>query len=222
MSLVVNIGYCQEHFKGGDRINQMHGQLHAEWLEQCVLMWEELCDCPVFVSMTGFTGWPEVENSATSNERDVLWRIFGRPRVRFVTMAANPGHQVGAAWCIRLGLEAAGKLGYAYMIHTAEDVVPSRDALLVIRQWLEVNGSSYVGEHWGVDEGRDECSSQFFGCDVGKLCGPFDPPAVSGHGHLEAYLRHLLPTGCAWVRAMYRSTHDFSEWQKWRRELAQC
>src|SRR6185312_4318638 len=121
---VVNISFCGDHYKGGDGINRQHGQQHWEWLEECILLVEKLCSWPIFCSITGYRGFEQVEQSAGNSERDVLWRIFARPRVRLVTMAANPGHQVGAGWCIRLGLEAAAKTGYEFMVHMAEDIVP--------------------------------------------------------------------------------------------------
>lgn len=216
--VVLNIGYCNEHFKGGDGINQMRGEEHARWLLEAVRLYAmQTPECwPIYVSITGFRGWPSVEISAANPERDVLWKVFHHPRVRFVTMDNNPGHQVGAAWCIRLGLEAAGKGDYSYMIHTAEDVVPHAGALDGIAFQLAA-GAEYVGEVWG--EGKDELNSQFFGCRTGHLGALFDPPQVRAHGHVERYLRKLLRDDqVCFIERLYRTTHDFGQWCRWARE----
>lgn len=217
LGLVFNVSFCCDHYKGGDRINQLPGQEHAEWLEEQIDLLQRICAHPILVSMTGFRGWPEVETSQSNRERDVLWRIFARPNVRLVTMAANPGHQAGAAWCIRLGLEAAGKLDYDCLIHTAEDVVPNQGAFERMKSLLE-KGYEYVGERWGVNQ--DEANAQFFGCRVPRLAGLFDPGKLGEYGHIERYLRSLLLDGmCCWTDSLYRSTHDHTTWRRWADEL---
>jgi hypothetical protein len=215
--VIVNISFCCEHRKGGDLVHPMNGQEHAEWLDDCCVWWLKHTPWPLFVSMTGFRGWPEVPNAPGYFERDVLWRCFGRERVRFVPMAANPGHQVGAAWCIRLGLEAAGKLGYDYLIHTAEDVLPYKWAPRELIGLLNQTEAEFVDERWGVN--RDECNAQFFACRVPYLAGVFDPTAIPRHDHLEAYLRDILKDKkIAHCEPSYRTTHDFAEWKRWVEE----
>lgn len=216
MSAAVNLSFCAEHFKGGDGLNRQSGEEHWRWLEEAVYLYERLCDWPIFCSITGFPGFEAVENAVGNHERDVLWRIFDRPRVRLVTMAANPGHQVGAAWCIRLGLEAAAKTGIDYLLHTAEDVVPSPTFVTEAMRFLE-QGARYVGEEWG--EERNQLNSQFFACRTHALCGTFDPCQVGGIGCLEAYLRQQVPQeDTVFFRGHYRTTHNYAEWQRWVKE----
>lgn len=222
---VINIGFCADHYKGGDGRDRQHGQTHWEWLEQAIeLLFDiTMLELPIFVSITGFRGFESVLAAPGNQERDVLWRIFSRPYVRLITMADNPGHQVGAAWCIRLGLEAAHKLHYDYMIQTAEDVVPTRGAIEQMIGQLQ-RGAEFISEEWG--EAHEDCSAQFFACRTRFLGAKFDPCAVNAHGHIERYLRVLLegkrvvkPGGCGlqWG-TIYRTTHDMAQWQRWAQE----
>lgn len=216
MKVAVNLAWTASHFKGGDSINRQDGALHAEWLEQAVDFYRRLAERALidlhshewglFVSVTGFQGWPEVD---AGRERDALWRAFGRSR--FVTMVANPGHQVGAAWCIRLGLEAAGKLGYDYMLHTAEDVIPGPGVLGEMVDALK--DAEYAGEAWGPE--RNELNTQFFACRVPYLAGVFDPTKVPEHGHIEKYMAALLTQRKKCLRQFpYAHTHDYADWQR--------
>lgn len=125
MKTLVSVSYCAEHRKGGDAPGAPHvpPQEHAEWLEQACDLYLSL-GYDVVVSCTGYRGILNVEQTPTSHERDVMWRVIGKVKA-VLGDATNPGHQVGAALCIRQGLEAAGKWGYEYLIHTAEDVLPT-------------------------------------------------------------------------------------------------
>ncbi len=213
VKVVVNIAYCQQHHKGGDGIGTLPGVLHAEWLEKAVEFYNAWAfgqppplNADVFVSITGFPGWTEVE---AGRERDALWRTF--KHARFVTMGPNPGHQVGAAWCARLGLEAAGKLGYDALIHTAEDVVPEPGSL---REMVEaLADADYAGEAWGPEQ--NELNTQFFGARVPYLAGVFDPTKIPEHGHIERYMAWLLrDRPVCRKRFPYAHTHDFADWTR--------
>ena len=212
MNAIINVSYCNHHYKGGDFLAWGDGAEHAEWLEQCVRHLALSSPLPVMVSMTGFLGWPEVP---AGRERDALWRA--NKMARFVTMAANPGHQVGASWCIRLGLEAAGKLGYDCLVHTAEDVVPHKGVIEQMLHDLE-EGAEYAGARWGIHQ--DEANAQFFACRVPYLAGIWDPTAIPRHDHIERYLMDLLEgKKICWTGTWYRHTHDFSQWRQWAEEV---
>ncbi len=223
MRLLINISYCGHHYKGGGpndaAYDRIHGQAHAEWLEEAVTLWKNSIDDPiichyfpkVIVSATGFPGICHVEVSPGNLERDVMWRIFGR--VPIVGMPQNPSHQEGAAWCIRQGLEYAGKLGYDYMIHTAEDIMPHRGTLTKLAGMLD-EGYEYVGERWGTSD----LNTQFFACRVQSLVGIWDPGQVMpSAGYVERYMAHCcVGKSLGLIGRIYDHTHDFSEWKRWR------
>lgn len=225
MRVAVNLAYCCQHFKGGDGIGTLPGAEHAEWLEQAVGFYHERAckelflqgySFDLFVSITGFPGWTEI---AAGRERDALWRTF--KYARFVTMNPNPGHQVGAAWCIRLGLEVAGKLGYDCLIHAAEDVIPGPGVLREMVKVLAESDYEYVGEAWGPE--RDELNTQFFACKVPWLAGNFDPTKVPAHGHIERYMATLLRQRKVYRRPFaYAHTHDYSDWQRRVKGVLEC
>jgi len=214
---LVNISYCCDHAKGADPERAWHlpAQEHAEWLEKaCDLYLDDGFDA--IVSCTGFHGMINVNNSRTSYERDVMWRIARKVRT-IVGCPQNPGHQVGAALCIRQGLEAASKFGYDVMIHTAEDVVPRKHVLGDMTEMCGIVGYRYYGSIWGPK--RDQLNAQFFACRVNDLVGPWDAAAVTGYGCIEAYLASLLDfDDCLDVENYYRTTHDHSEWTRWAEE----
>ena len=225
MKTLISISYCAEHYKGGDRINRMNGQRHAEWLAAAVALYDDIApvevylnyddDFDIIVSCTGFPGILNVEQTPDSCERDVMWDVINGVKC-IVSVPDNPGHQVGAALCIRMGLEAAHKWGYECLIHTAEDVVPRRGALAGMVRAIK-EGVSYAGEMWGVEQ--DELNSQFFACRVNDLVGPWDACAVPGHGHIERYLRDLLADRQKYLkRDQYRTCHDFAQFRQWVQE----
>lgn len=217
MRVAINLAYCQDHHKGGDRSGTLPGALHARWLEDAVQFYTDLAfrelasrghRPSLIVSATGFKGWPEVESG---EERNALWQVLGA--AYFVSMAANPGHQVGAAWCIRLGIEAATHLGFDGMIHTAEDVIPEPEVLARMVERL-ARGCEYVGEAWGPD--RKELNCQFFGCRPQDMMPrDWDPTQLPRHGCIERYMAHFLegrPT-CR-ERFEYAHTHDYAVWKE--------
>jgi hypothetical protein len=221
--VAINFGHCAEHYRGGDWANQMRGEDHARWLCSALELYRFRCPglSPrhFFVSITGWPGWPDVDVQQNNLERDWYWEAFRWSR--FVTMAQNPGHQQGAAWTIRLGLECAGKLGYDCLIHTCEDIFPTPDAVATMLEHLTVGGYEYVGQAWSPGQ----VNAQFFGCQVGRLAGLFDPCAVWQDGSgpcLERYLGQLLE-GRAVARLelgrLYRHTHDWPEWRRWCKEV---
>ena len=226
MKTIVAITWCAEHFKGGDRINQLPGPEHAEWLEQAVDYWREhwFPFGELIVCATGWRGITNVRSAPDCHERDVLWRVLRRVDY-FIGVPENPGHQIGAALCIRQAIEAAHKWGAERLICTAEDVVPSGviagegrlfgNAASRILDGLEA--MDYCGERWGI--ARTELSAQFFACRPEALVGPFNPADVTGAGCIEAYLAQLLPKDrCCFLEGLYRTTHDHSTWTKWAKE----
>ncbi len=218
MNALVSISYCADHYKGADpeRAMRLRGQTHAEWLEDACRIYYER-GLPVIVCCTGFRGMLNVEVSPQNLERDVMWRIFRKARA-IVGVPENPGHQVGAALCIRQGLECASKLGYDLLIHTAEDVLPLPGVLREMQSTISGGSIDYVGSFWGPQ--RDELNSQFFACRVQSLVGKWDSAAVTGHGCIEKYLASLVRfSRVHHLENYYRSTHDYDEWQRWRKEI---
>lgn len=217
MKTIVSISFCATHHKGADPdvAWRLPGQEHWEWLEQACDLYLSL-GLPVIVAATGFPGMLDVEVRPGNLERDVAWRVFSKTRA-IVGHAHNPGHQGGAATCIRLGLECASKLGYDLLIHTAEDVVPQRHAVADMIDALDALGNDYAGSIWGP--ARDQRNAQFFGCRVQALVGAWDAGKVGSFGCIESYLEHLLRDKVQWHSDnLYRSTHDHSVWNQWRAE----
>ena len=202
----------------------MHGQTHAEWLEKAVYMYASL-GWPVIVSCTDYHGILSVNTSEGDHERGVLWRLIDRG-FPIMGESINPGHQVGAALCIRIGLEYAAYCGYDYLIHTAEDVMPEFSVLDRMVKALD-EGAHYCGEKWGLD--MTELNSQFFACRVRPLVNIWDACAVSGHGCIERYLRACVGDHPKVYfdgedgkgGRCYRTCHDFELWKRWKREEEQ-
>jgi hypothetical protein len=215
---LVSVSWCAGHFKGRDphEAPRMRGVEHAEWLEDAVAGLYFTAGYDVIVACTHWNGIIDVENTGDSPERDVLWRLLRR-RIPIIGTTANPNHQVGAALCIRLGLEYASHCGYEYLIHTAEDVLPHPGSIEGMCDAL-VKGAEYVGEQWG--HGNDQLNAQFFACRVATLVGPWDACCVTGHGCIERYLAVLIGDRPKklFVNPSYRHTHDKGEWERWRKE----
>ncbi len=213
MNVLVSISYCAMHGKGRDPdvAPRLHGETHARWLLDAVNYY--LIAFPyIVVSATAWPGILNVENSTSSCERDVMWEVARRAVI--LGVPDNPGHAVGAALCIRQGLEAAGKWGYDCLLHTAEDIVPG--PLVVARMVAAIEGGAeYVGGRWGV--AQDELNTQFFACRPGWLCSQWDSCRVPSYGTIERYMatllegkpKHLLDEG------YYLHTHDYETWQLW-------
>ncbi len=203
---VINVSYCAAHRK--THVPPLHGQLHAEWLEKCVdnLLKTGL---PVVVSMTGWPGLLNVNVSPDNLERDVMWRVYAK--TRFVTVKQDMPHQLGAAWNIRQGLEFAAKMGYDYMIHTAEDVVPHPGKIQEMVGHLE-RGVHYVCSDWSSDR-ADELNTEFFGCRVHPLVNDFNPYLLGG-GLVERYLYDLLRGKRLhlYKQRPYDTSHDYDQW----------
>lgn len=211
----INVAFNADHRKGGDFNEPCDAAGHWYWLYECV---KDLDGCgrwsgahPVVVSMTAFPGHLMVP---AGRERDAMWQCMRH--ARFVSVPHQPGHQEGAATCIRLGLEYGGKTGFDFMVHTAEDIVLPLGVVTGVLAALE-GGADYVGAAWGPD--KNELSSQFFACRVQALVGTFDPGQVLRHGWLERYLAHQL-AGKAVCRVdyPYRHTHDYQEWRRFLKE----
>ena len=104
------------------------------------------------------------------------------------SVAGNPGHQMGAAWCIRLALDYAAAHGYPYLFHLADDVAMSlseiANAVAVLR-----DGWHYVGSNWANSGGC--LNTQVFGCRVASYCNSFNPLAFGGGYMLEEYFHNL-------------------------------
>lgn len=214
---LVSISFYAGHAKGGDNIGYLDGALHAEWLENAVEFWNAECFAQRIVAglwdvMVACTGFGGILNIEAGRERDAYWRIF--PKTWIVGVSNNPGHQVGAALTIRLGLETAAKLGYDYLVHTAEDVIPKRGALAMMIATLD-RGYDYVGERWGPQQ--DQLNSQFFACRAQALVPTWDACAVTGHGCIERYLMAQMAgkrIHTNFVGKLYTHTHDYEDWQR--------
>lgn len=225
MNILVNVSYCQGHYKGQnpDVAERLRGDLHARWLYDAVSWWEGRDNLlfgmgkNIDVAVSS-TDWPGILHVEAGDERDYLWDVHDTARF-VLTEPSNPGHQVGAALTIRLGLECAHKLGYDCLIHTAEDVAPRWSAVLDMIRSIE-NGSDYCGEAWGAS--GEELNAQFFACRPSKLAGPWDACSVTGHGCIERYLYHLCEQKGLSCRAVekgfYRTTHDYEQWKRWMKE----
>jgi hypothetical protein len=211
----VAVTFCATHAKGGNDIGHLPSQEHYEWLEDAVNLYRA-AGLHAVVCMTGFPGIMEVPISATDYSRDVLWRVYARG-VPVVSSAANPGHQHGAAFTIRMALEYAGKCDFGHLIVTAEDVMPRPGAVGRMLDALE-QGADYAGEIWGVH--RDEANAQFWACRVQALVPAWDHCRATERGWIERYLKHLLRgRPCRWfAESLYQHTHDKGLWTRWRDE----
>lgn len=213
---LVSVSFCASHWKGADPGTngiRLPGVQHAEWLEDAVCLYLKE-GWSTIVAATDWKGILEVETRPGNEERDVLWRILARS-VPIVGTVANPGHQVGAALAIRLGLECAARCGYDFLIHTAEDVLPRPGAVRRMVAALEA-GDVYVSEPWGA---AGQLNSQFFGVRASVLAGPWDACLVPRYGCIERYLGALLDNQPRmFIPGIYRSTHDREEWLRWREE----
>ena len=129
-------------------------------------------------------------------------------------MADNPGHQHGAAECIRLGMEYGAKCGHDFMIHTSEDVIPKEGALALMARELR-EGYDYVGGHWEYAD--NILCSQFFGLRCSSIVAVFDPYRCCDYGYLETYLWHHLQHGMRLSRYepyLYLHSHDYDTWKR--------
>lgn len=223
MNAVVNVSFCCSHRKGGEGGPVLDEAEHWEWLKSACRWWQfgdyfEGFRARVIVSATGYRGPLHVE---AGRARDALWHITNLC-VPIIGDATNPGHQVGAGTALRLGLEYAGKLGYPYLIHTAEDVLPLPGVVGSMLRSLEA-GDEYAGDHWAPGSPAEGLNAQFFACRVPYLAGVFDPGAIPAAAHIEGYLRGLLRGRrlSLWQGgpgSRYRHTHDPLEWKRWSEE----
>jgi len=208
---LVSISYCACHTKMDVGIS---GEDHAQWLLNQVTMLQALVDWPLIVACTGWPGILSIENTPTSRERDVLWQVFKRTRA-IVGIPENPGHQSGAAQCIRIALETACNLDFPYLIHTAEDVVPRRGILREMFLALEEE-HDYAGEWWYSEP--PGLNTQFFGCRPSALINYWDSATLYNHVHIEGYMRHLIQdhhAACYLFKheTMYYTTHHHHAWR---------
>lgn len=218
MSFCVNISYCAQHFKGGSTDvggTVLHGETHARWLLEAVRWYKSNfpVTATVLVSMTGWPGMLRCEVSPNNLERDVMWEVWREARL--LGVPDNGHHQSGAAWCLRMGLEAAAKLGHEVMLHTAEDVLADGgDIYDLIGKCIR--GYDYAGEAWGHHQ--EFLNSQFFACRVQSLVPYLDPCVVNGEHHLEKYLKELLEGKKVWTGPhCYKHTHNPEEGMRWLR-----
>jgi len=215
--VLVSISYCATHHKERNPWERppINGQLHAEWLDKTVNFWLNNTPFPVIVSAIGFPGMLNIEISDTSKERDVWWRIFSKAPI--LGLPNNPGHQEGAATAIRQGVECGMKLGYDFLIHTAEDIMPTDEAIYRIVRDL-CDGADYAGNTWNIN--NDELCAAFFGCRTAAVGARFDPGTTLQYGYLERYLAHTLadrPKALYGgnIAPIYSHTHNYEEWNGW-------
>ncbi len=214
MRTLVSISYCASHHKGADPdvAPRLDGAEHAEWLQDAVGFYAALL--PTAEIAVAATAFPGILDVPAGRERDAYWTII-KCGVLLVTTSHNPGHQVGAALAIRLGLEAAGKLGFDFLVHTAEDVIPGEGALQEMLTAL-ASEADYAGSEWHAGPGQ--VNAQFFACRTQALVARWDACAVTGDGCIERYLGRLLEGRPKCLREWpYRHTHDRAEWQRWAR-----
>lgn len=202
---LTNISFNADHQKGfGPPIQD---EIHARWLWEAIEHIDKTVGGKIIVSMTGFRGMLHVRAGA---ERDYMWRVWDRCGI--VHVGENPGHHQGCCWSIRMGLEACGKTGIQYMIHTAEDVVPFPGAVRVLLEKLMDEGYDYAGMPWGYD--GEFLNAQFFGCRVQAIVPVFDQCQVVPPVHSERYLKNLFANKRVWAGPQnYWHTHDYEEWR---------
>jgi hypothetical protein len=168
---------------------------------------------PALVSATDFNpaAWPD------DGDRWLAWEVYRRARV--VAHPTNPGHQLGACWCVRQAVEYAAALGYEYLVFLADDVLlrdPAAPADMVAR--LRAAGADYLTSYWASEEAL---STQVFACRVAALCDArtrthrIDPVAFAASGViLESYVYQLSRT-FSWHVLIegrdYLHTHDPAE-----------
>lgn len=216
MKTCINLSFNADHRKA-DGSCSIDAHEHWKMLESTVEYLRDLAAItqlfpwPVIISMTGFPGIMQIEARDDRPTRHVVWSLF--KTCRFVTMRENPGHQQGAMWGIRMGVEAADKLGFDSMIHSAEDVLPHPGAIEDVVRRLE-HGARYVGEKWG--HSAEHLNAQFFGCNVRWFSENFDVAGLAGM-HTEWYLSSLLEKDFGFVDPIsrcYDHTHDPAEYQR--------
>ncbi len=182
--VVINVSYCAAHKKstGPD----IPGHLHAQWLLDCVLYLKKLTGWPVIVSMTGWAGMLNCPTAQGHPEREIMWKVW--QEARLLGIPENPGHQVGAGMCLRMGLEAAAYTGVPYLLHTAEDVLPKKEACQFMVDKLR-EGYDYVGHRC---DASDELNSRFFACRVNAIAGVFNPSILGLDVWFERCLSNLF------------------------------
>lgn len=211
MKAAFSVSYNGAHNKGGDpgSSGQLPGHVHARMLRDTCLYLKRECDWPIIVGATSFPGILRIETTPDEPEREYIWDVFKLARI--VSIPGNPGHQSGACWSIRMGVEAASKLGIDYLIHTAEDVVPNPGICREMVAQMQREGSDYCGEPWGHN--HDELNAQFFGCRVEWFATYFDGAGVGGQW-TERYMADLVyghNRKTSLIERVYLHTHDADE-----------
>ncbi len=210
--VVISVSSTCNHGKSDNtgKFPKIRGDLHAEWLEECVRHLATI-GYPIVVSLTSFPGICEVPQG---REREALWRTSRM--AGFITTCVDYPHQKGAAFAIYQSLEFADRHRYDIMVHTAEDVIPNDGAVKRMVSYIE-EGWDYAGEVWG--ENDEQLDSRFFACRVAALVHRFHPDALQnvGGSALEAYMAKLLamnrvlrmPRG---TKDSYFHSHDYAAW----------
>lgn len=221
-SVLVGISYNGRHNKGDEEHSSEAVRVppaeHARWLGDSVVLYRAelrpfMRSYATKVVVVG-CGMKDLLYMDAPGEREAMWAVL-----RYVPVLSHPepeGHQVGAATCLRLGLEAAGYWGYEYYLHTAEDILPRPGAVEAMLGALD-RGNDYAGYSWS-----DCLNCSFFACRTKALAGTFDREKVREYRGLEHYLTALLEGRPKEIfegggRGKYLTTHDYAQYRRWLR-----
>ncbi len=225
---LINVTCCYCPVQGSPKSrDRLSGADSAEWLEKAVDHYLGRFDLPVAVSISGFPG---IALTGGGRERDAYYRIFNK--TRFLSIGSNPSHQLGAALTMKMGMEYAAASGFAYLVHTAEDLIPRPGSLEAKvkavhdgfdfaggvgdldlpsmpadqHQWIKQHGEKLIG-----------AGCQFFACRVDKFAYSWDAGQVRDcieihMGNFISRLRYLS------LAEEYNHTHDYGEWLRFEEQ----
>jgi hypothetical protein len=208
---IVNVSYCCYR-----KVPEISRSEHARWLHHTVSWLRGEVDWPIVVSMIGWNGMIRMADDEERRWMMRTWRL-----ARFTGVSEHLDHQGGAGTAIHMGLVAAEALGAPFLVHTAEDILPTPGALDNIHLKLEF-GADYVGAKWGHK--GEFLNAQFFGCRRSVLARGWDAGTLTGAHHTEMHLRECFegaaiePEGQIhpdMSACRYNHTHDWALFQTW-------
>ncbi len=225
---LLNITCCHDPAPGSQKNRSvLSGADSAEWLEKAVGHYLGRYDLPVAVSISGFPG---IALTSGGRERDAYYRVFNK--TRFLSTHQNPSHQLGASLTMKMGMEYAAASGFAYLIQTAEDIIP-RPGSLEAKVKAIHEGYDFVGgigdldppsmpadqHQWIRQDGPRLIGAgcQLFACRVDKFANSWDAGQVRDcieihMGNFISRLRYLS------LAEEYNHTHDYGEWLRFEEQ----
>ena len=217
---------CHDPVSGSAKARStLSGADAAEWLEKAVDHYRDRYNLPVAVAISAFPGLALVSGG---RERDAFYRVFNK--TKFLHTHQNPSHQLGAALTMKMGMEYAAASGYAYLVQTAEDIIPRPGSLeakiRAIREYdfvggigeLDLNAMPPDQHRWVQQDGPRKVGAgcQVFACRVEKFAFSWDAGQV--HDCIEIHMGNFITR--PGMRALclpeeYDHTHNYGEWLKY-------